>query len=126
MFDQPRPSVAARSPGDGALPAREQSPARQATAINPGGAGKSCREIVFQLKEPSAGEVLLAGCFTNWDEAPISMRRDGAGHWQTKVLLPPGRYHYKFLVDGNWQDDPHAKERTPNPFGTFDSVPEMT
>ena len=109
----------------GRRPGREQGPARQATAINPGGAGKSIREIVFQLQEPSAGEVLLAGCFTNWDEAPISMRRNGAGQWQTKVLLPPGRYHYKFLVDGNWQDDPHAKERTPNPFGTCDSVLEI-
>jgi hypothetical protein len=44
---------------------------------------------------------------------------------QTTVLLPPGRYHYKFLVDGGWQDDPRAKERTPNPFGTCDSVLEI-
>jgi 1,4-alpha-glucan branching enzyme len=69
--------------------------------------------------------VLLAGCFTNWDEAPIQMRHNGAGSWQTKVVLAPGRYHYKFLVDGNWQDDPRATARCPNPFGTCDSVLEI-
>ena len=81
----------------------------------------SRREVVFQFDDKSAGEVLLAGNFTNWSDAPIRMHREG-GSWQTKVLLAPGRYSYKFLVDGDWKDDPRAAEDCPNPFGTSDSI----
>jgi hypothetical protein len=31
--------------------------------------------------------------------------------------LPPGAHHYRFLVDGEWRDDPECALRTPNPFG---------
>ena len=74
------------------------------------GNGNSSREIVFRFDNGAAGEVLLAGSFTGWNQSPITLRRVGEGSWETKVLLPPGRYHYKFLVDGAWQDDPRAKE----------------
>jgi 1,4-alpha-glucan branching enzyme len=82
--------------------------------------------VVFIFDQQSAQEVLLAGSFTNWNEAPIRMRRDGNGAWQTRVLLAPGRYFYKYLVDGQWHTDPEAPEDCPNPFGTTDSVKEIT
>ena len=50
------------------------------------------------------------------------MLKLGSGIWQTKVALPQGRHRYKFLVDGQWLEDPHCEERAPNPFGTNDGV----
>jgi hypothetical protein len=38
------------------------------------------------------------------------------------VLLEAGTYRYRFLVDGEWRDDPNCKLRVPNPFGSQDAV----
>jgi 1,4-alpha-glucan branching enzyme len=80
------------------------------------------KEVVFQVGAPSAAMVALAADFTDWDRAPIRMLKLGDGIWQTKVALPQGRHRYKFLVDGQWLEDPHCPERVPNPFGTNDGV----
>jgi 1,4-alpha-glucan branching enzyme len=80
------------------------------------------KEVVFQVGAPSAAIVALAADFTDWDRAPIRMLKLGDGFWQTKVALPQGRHRYKFLVDGQWLEDPHCPERVPNPFGTNDGV----
>jgi len=80
------------------------------------------KEVVFQVGAPSAATVALAADFTDWDRAPIRMLKLGDGIWQTKVELPQGRHRYKFLVDGQWLEDPHCQERVPNPFGTNDGV----
>jgi hypothetical protein len=37
------------------------------------------------------------------------------------VSLPPGRYEYKFIVDGEWVEDPKA-DSVPNEFGSRNSV----
>jgi hypothetical protein len=31
--------------------------------------------------------------------------------------LPSGRYEYRFVVDGQWTDDPAAGETVMNPYG---------
>ncbi len=80
------------------------------------------KEVVFQVGAPSAATVALAADFTGWDKAPIRMLKLGDGIWQTKVALPQGRHRYKFLVDGQWLEDPHCAEQVPNPFGTNDGV----
>ena len=82
-------------------------------------------EVPFRLDAPSAREVLLAGEFTQWDKAPIKMIKGGGGTWHAKVPLEPGHYSYRFLVDGEWQDDPNCQRREPNPFGTYNSIAEI-
>jgi 1,4-alpha-glucan branching enzyme len=84
--------------------------------------GEKRKEVVFQVGAPSAATVALAADFTDWDRAPIRMLKLGDGIWQAKVALPQGRHRYKFLVDGQWLEDPHCPERVPNPFGTTDGV----
>jgi 1,4-alpha-glucan branching enzyme len=49
------------------------------------------------------------------------MKRRG-GVWKASVSLQPGTYHYRFLVDGEWRDDPNCELHVPNPYGTQDSV----
>ncbi|MBL9128244.1 MAG: glycogen-binding domain-containing protein [Verrucomicrobiales bacterium] len=45
-----------------------------------------------------------------------------AGRWIKQLRLPPGRYEYCLVVDGEWMPDPLAAEHVPNPFGGFNSV----
>ena len=80
------------------------------------------KEVVFEFDATSANEVWLAGDFTDWEKTPIKLRKGERGRWQTKLMLAPGQYHYKFVVDGQWQDDPLATGRRANPFGTCDSI----
>lgn len=84
------------------------------------------KEVFFELDASSAKEVLLAGDFTNWEKTPIKLRKGEHGAWYTTVMLAPGQYHYKFVVDGQWKADPCAAENSPNPFGTSDSVLEIS
>jgi len=88
-------------------------------------ASSAPREVQFRLEAPSANEVLLAGDFTNWDKRPIKLIKGGGGVWHVKHSLAPGQYHYRFLVDGVWQDDPHCQELVPNPYGSANSVVEI-
>lgn len=80
----------------------------------------------FQLEAPGAGVVLLAGDFTGWESNPIQMKRDRTGVWKTSVTLDPGVHRYRFLVDGQWMNDPTATSREVNPYGSEDCVREVT
>lgn len=66
--------------------------------------------------------VLLVGDFTHWQESPIPLKKKKGGVWQATVDLTPGSHHYRFLVDGEWRDDPECTVRLANPFGTQNSV----
>jgi hypothetical protein len=47
------------------------------------------------------------------------------GHWETTVALAPGRYQYKFVVDGEWIPDLLAQENVWNEHGSLNSVVEV-
>jgi hypothetical protein len=40
--------------------------------------------------------------------------------------LEPGTYHYRFLVDGQWRDDPECTLRVDNPYGSNNAVRQVT
>ena len=46
----------------------------------------------------------------------------GDGRWLKELALPPGRYEYRFVVNGEWVDDPNAKEVAANPHGGVNAV----
>ena len=77
---------------------------------------------MFAIKAPTAMSVQLVGDFTHWQKVPIHLRKDADGVWRTAVELAPGTHHYRFLVDGEWRDDPECTLRVPNPFGSQNSV----
>jgi len=79
----------------------------------------------FRFDAPEAHEVLLAGDFTNWQQDAIPMHRRNGGPWTTTVALQSGEHHYRFIVDGEWRDDPLCELRAPNPFGTQDMVAQV-
>ena len=75
------------------------------------------KKVTFSYVAPEAQTVLLAGDFTSWQEAPVSLKKDKSGVWKKTISLAPGRYAYRLLVDGQWRDDPQCPNRQPNQFG---------
>jgi 1,4-alpha-glucan branching enzyme len=79
----------------------------------------------FRFTSPTAMSVLLVGDFTHWQQRGIPMRKGKDGIWTVTVSLPPGKHSYRFLVDGDWRDDPECKLRVPNPYGSQDMVRQV-
>jgi 1,4-alpha-glucan branching enzyme len=79
----------------------------------------------FKLNAPHAKMVNIAGSFNNWNPKKLSAKKDAKGNWTVKINLKPGKYEYKFLVDGNWINDPNCRAYSPNPFGSSNSVIEV-
>ena len=82
--------------------------------------GNGC--VCFDLTHPTAKAVSIAGSFTDWHPAVTPMSALRAGRWRKDITLSPGRYEYRLVVDGQWVDDPAAKDTTPNPFGGVNAV----
>ncbi len=78
--------------------------------------------VVFILEAPEAQRVHVTGTFCDWQTNFCALKRGREGIWRASLALPPGRYEYRFLVDGEWRDDPTCTERVPNPFGTENCV----
>ncbi|MFH1715755.1 MAG: glycogen-binding domain-containing protein, partial [Planctomycetota bacterium] len=82
--------------------------------------------VVFVTLYPRAQSVQIAGDFNNWQPENAAMQKVGdTGVWQTKMNLPQGRYRYRLVVDGQWQQDPYNEVTELNPFGGFNSVVEI-
>lgn len=80
------------------------------------------QEVRFGYFKPEAHEVFLVGSFNGWNPCATPMKRDSLGDWSVQLSLPPGEYHYRLKVDGEWRDDPSAPRTAMNPFGGFDAV----
>lgn len=86
----------------------------------------------FTLHAPAAKVVNLAGSFNDWSPSALEMERGDDGLFCTEVALPPGRYEYKFVVDGCWCCDvtdggpsEAAEGCVPNDLGTMNLVIEI-
>ncbi len=80
----------------------------------------------FVVKAVDAKEVHLVGDFNHWRVSQESLLwRTEEGLWQKRVFLDPGKYRYKFVVDGQWTTDPFNDHLEPNPYGGLDSVVEI-
>lgn len=80
------------------------------------------KAVEFKLDASGVNQVTLAGDFNNWDSNSFPLKKDKKGVWKKEVNLKPGRYEYKFLVDGQWQNDPHCTSCIPNAFGSQNCV----
>lgn len=98
---------------------QETCPSTQTTTTR---ALPQLRNVQFYLNAPDAQSVQVAGDFTSWEQFPLDMMRSEDGTWFTFVPLAPGLYNYRFIVDGQWCDDPNSMEKMENPFGTSNAV----
>ena len=76
------------------------------------------------FKYSGAGNTVnLAGEFNNWSTSADALTKQADGSWAITKKLAPGRYMYKFVVDGsNWKEDPNAKETADDGFGGKNAV----
>ena len=92
--------------------------------------GNSTGLVELVASFPGAKSVCIAGTFNDWHPQVSEMINVGGDRWAKALSLPPGRYEYRFVVDGQWRDDPTASDKVANPFGTSNAVlnvsPETT
>lgn len=80
------------------------------------------QRIALSLEAPEVNEVILMGDFNSWNPKTHPMKKDKDGLWKKIVMLSPGKYEYRFLVDGQWWHDPKNDQVCPNCFGTQNNV----
>jgi len=87
---------------------------------------KNKSEVMFVLRTAQpAKDVRVVGTFNSWNQDQGRMQKGKNGEWRKRVNLQPGRYEYKFIVDGEWQVDPDASEWARNTFGSENSVLQL-
>jgi chromosome partitioning protein len=101
-----------------ATPARARRAHRRAAPLSP---IVSSRDVTFAFEAPEAETVLLVGDFNEWSADGSEMEPIG-GVWTKVIKLEPGRYRYRYVVDGQWQNDPSNAAIEPNPYGGHDSI----
>ena len=80
------------------------------------------KKIEFEYVAPSAQKVTVAGTFNNWNPEACVLRKDRNGKWGIALNLAPGRYEYRYCVDGIWESDQRPVETSPNAFGSWNCV----
>lgn len=98
-----------------------EHPVRQVSSFGP---RQENGKLHFLFHHTQAQGVSLAGDFNNWDPKRHSLEKSSGGVWQTELASPPpGRYRYKFLVDGQrWCDDPWNAHKEPDAWGGLNSI----
>jgi len=68
------------------------------------------RRVEVRFRDAAASDVRIAGDFNGWiPDKDVQSRVETQGETRvwTKVLsLLPGTYHYRYVVDGRWREDP--------------------
>jgi 1,4-alpha-glucan branching enzyme len=79
-------------------------------------------KIRFVWPDCGVRDIFLVGDFNQWNERSHPLRRIKDRSYELELEIPPGKYRFKYLVDGVWWNDPDAEEYAPNPWGSEDSV----
>ena len=92
----------------------------------PAASAKGPREVIVRFRDPIATDVRIAGDFNGWvpDKGVRSLiESDGRTRVWTKILqLPPGTYQYRYVVDGEWREDPDNVEAVASGVGGRNSL----
>lgn len=83
------------------------------------------KSITLEYFCPSATAIFVAGSFNNWSLTDALLKKDRNGNWKIKLSLPPGRYEYRYIVDGEWKDEQRSVPSVANQFGSWNSVLEV-
>ena len=92
---------------------------------------KAEKKTVLTCQCPGALAVFIAGDFNDWNVEATPMKKGRGDKWSVSLALPPGRYEYKFMVDGVWCCEPGCTGETScprcvvNEFGTMNRYVEV-
>lgn len=80
------------------------------------------QEVILRFYDFADSDLKLAGSFNEWrpDEGVVTRRENGV--IEKVLMLAPGIYQYRLIVDGVWQEDPSNPEQVSNYSGGFNSV----
>ena len=84
--------------------------------------GALSQGVRLHFTHPTAAKVGVAGSFNDWRPEATPMVPLGNGRWIKELILAPGVYEYRLVVDGKWMPDPASNETVINPFGEINSV----
>lgn len=79
-------------------------------------------ETIFSINAPGAKEVHVTGDFNSWKLDDNSRMAADNGVWKKKLNLDAGSYRYRFVIDGEWREDPDNPLKEKNPYGNMDSL----
>ncbi|MBO5642452.1 MAG: glycogen-binding domain-containing protein [Kiritimatiellae bacterium] len=83
----------------------------------------AAKTVTFTLHAEKGKNVFIAGQFNDWDPSAKKMAyKAKEGYYSASLKLAPGKYEYKFVVDGVWCADPQNADSVQNDQGTFNSV----
>ncbi len=80
------------------------------------------KSICLGLYAPDAQAVFVAGSFNGWQPSAMPLQKQDGGRWVVELVIEPGRHEYRFVVDGQWTDDPLSSAYVSNPFGGLNCV----
>ena len=84
------------------------------------------KEVIFSLEASSVKEAYVVGDFNDWQlNTKSQLHSSGDGCWEKRIKLAPGKYRYKFIIDGAWMMDTNNPKYEINDFGAFDSLIEV-
>jgi len=114
-------STVKKSTVSASRPAVAKKPANTKTAAPAAEKSLQRRKVAFNLSAPHARSAAVAGSFNGWQPQPLkAASKDGL--FSLVMLLTPGEYEYRFVVDGEWCSDASCPESVPNPFGASNSL----
>jgi len=77
--------------------------------------------VTFTIEAPRAARVQVAGDFNEWKPEGSELEAVGLV-WKKTLKLAPGRYRYRYVIDGEWHSDPNNPAFEPSTYGGVDSV----
>jgi 1,4-alpha-glucan branching enzyme len=88
---------------------------------------KPVTSVTFELpSDVGAERVFVVGEFNDWSTQKTELAKRKDGRFSCTVQLKPGRYRFRYLLDGErWQNDDAADSYEPNEFGGEDCVVEV-
>lgn len=93
------------------------------TAVRTPGVHESNQGVLFVQPLACGSKVAIAGTFNGWSPTTHVMRRNtSSGVHELCLRLPPGKFLYRLVIDGQWTADPHNNACEPNPYGDTNSV----
>lgn len=96
----------------------------QPSGVEGGGPQVTSEGVLFTFIDHKIKRINIVGDFNNWSTtADPLFDRAGDGTWTIRIPLQPGRYEYKYLIDGKkWKPDPWNPDVVDDGFGDLNSV----
>lgn len=80
------------------------------------------RDVTIQTTDfQSVKNIIISGTFNDWNETQDSLQKTENG-WSIHLQLKPGVYMYKFIVDGEWTEDPTNPDKVLSEFDNYNSI----